>query len=124
MAVPRPGQTVAVVGDPFINEAHEDGFIGSVANVIGAKKAVREIEGLKGRLHKENTGRNPEVDQAPLFEEIVGDGRRVCSTQRPLVGTNPVQSAFVAPPATESHVVWLTFRSSVRHTEARATPLD
>jgi len=60
------------VGKPVVNQAGELEFVGSVADVTEAKKALREIQDLKDRLHKENIALKEEVDQASMFEEIVG----------------------------------------------------
>jgi PAS domain S-box-containing protein len=60
------------VGKPLVNKSGETEFVGSVMDVTDAKKALREIENLKDRLHKENIALKEEVDQASMFEEIVG----------------------------------------------------
>jgi formate hydrogenlyase transcriptional activator len=60
------------VGKPLVNQAGEVEFVGSVADVTEAKKALREIQDLKDRLYKENIALKEEVDQASMFEEIVG----------------------------------------------------
>jgi PAS domain S-box-containing protein len=61
-----------VVGNPQINEVGEIEFVGSVMDVTESKKALREIQDLKDRLYKENIALKEEVDQASMFEEIVG----------------------------------------------------
>jgi PAS domain S-box-containing protein len=60
------------VGTPVVNQAGEVEFVGSVADVTDAQRALREIEDLKDRLYKENIALKEEVDQASMFEEIVG----------------------------------------------------
>jgi PAS domain S-box-containing protein len=61
-----------VVGYPVVNKCGESEFVGSVMDVTDAKKALREIQDLKDRLYKENIALKEEVDQASMFEEIVG----------------------------------------------------
>jgi transcriptional regulator with GAF, ATPase, and Fis domain len=61
-----------VVGNPVVSECGETEFVGSVMDVTEAKKALREIRDLKDRLYKENIALKEEVDQASMFEEIVG----------------------------------------------------
>jgi PAS domain S-box-containing protein len=60
------------VGKPLVNKSGETEFVGSVMDVTDAKKAFREIQELKDRLHKENIALKEEIDQASMFEEIVG----------------------------------------------------
>jgi PAS domain S-box-containing protein len=61
-----------VVGNPVVSKCGETEFVGSVMDVTEAKKALREIQDLKDRLHKENIALKEEIDQASMFEEIVG----------------------------------------------------
>jgi transcriptional regulator with GAF, ATPase, and Fis domain len=61
-----------VVGNAVSNESGETEFVGSVMDVIAAKKAFQEIQDLKDRLYKENVALKEEIDQASTFEEIVG----------------------------------------------------
>ncbi len=60
------------VGKPLINQAGETEFVGSVADVTETKRALREIQELKDQLYKENIALKEEIDQASMFEEIVG----------------------------------------------------
>jgi PAS domain S-box-containing protein len=60
------------VGKPLINQAGETEFVGSVADVTETKRALREIQELKDHLYKENIALKEEIDQASMFEEIVG----------------------------------------------------
>ena len=59
-------------GKPLVNQAGETEFVGSVADVTEAKRALREIQELKDHLYKENIALKEEIDQASMFEEIVG----------------------------------------------------
>jgi len=61
-----------VVGNPLVNESGEIEFVGSVMDVTDSKRALREIQELKDRLYKENIALKEEIDQASMFEEIVG----------------------------------------------------
>ncbi|HET6326717.1 MAG TPA: sigma 54-interacting transcriptional regulator [Planctomycetaceae bacterium] len=63
---------VHVVGNPLVNECGEIEFVGSVMDVTEAKRALREIQELKDHLYKENIALKEEIDQASMFEEIVG----------------------------------------------------
>ncbi|HEV8001818.1 MAG TPA: sigma 54-interacting transcriptional regulator [Planctomycetaceae bacterium] len=63
---------VHVVGNPLVNECGEIEFVGSVMDVTEAKRALREIQELKDQLYKENIALKEEIDQASMFEEIVG----------------------------------------------------
>jgi transcriptional regulator with GAF, ATPase, and Fis domain len=79
------------VGKPLVNQAGEVEFVGSVADVTEVKKALREIQDLKDRLYKENIALKEEVDQASMFEEIVGSSeplRRVLAHVAKVAPTN------------------------------------
>jgi len=47
-------------------------FVGSVMDVTAAKRAYREIQALQDQLQKENIVLREEIDNASMFEEIVG----------------------------------------------------
>jgi PAS domain S-box-containing protein len=66
---------VHVVGNPLVNECGEIEFVGSVMDVTEAKRALREIQELKDHLYKENIALKEEIDQASMFEEIVGSSQ-------------------------------------------------
>ncbi|HEV3415851.1 MAG TPA: sigma-54 dependent transcriptional regulator [Pirellulales bacterium] len=61
-----------VVGNALFNGSGETEFVGSVMDVGAAKKEFQEIQAPKGQLYKENIALKEEIDQASMFEEIVG----------------------------------------------------
>jgi PAS domain S-box-containing protein len=71
------------VGHPVINESDEvTELVGTVMDVTeqyqaraALEKAYAEISKLKDQLYKENLALREEIDQASMFEEIVGSSR-------------------------------------------------
>src|SRR5262245_36384770 len=71
------------VGHPIFNESGEvTGHFGTVMDVTeqheartALEKAYDEISRLKDQLYKENLALREEIDQASMFEEIVGSSR-------------------------------------------------
>ncbi|MEI4908033.1 hypothetical protein Q8G40_28525, partial [Klebsiella pneumoniae] len=68
------------IGHPIVNESGELlTFIGTAMDVteqyrarVELEKAFEEIKRLKDRLQDENVALREELDQASMFEEIVG----------------------------------------------------
>jgi transcriptional regulator with PAS, ATPase and Fis domain len=63
---------VHVVSHGLRDESGNLEFVGSVMDVTAAKRAYREIQALQDQLQKENIVLREEIDNASMFEEIVG----------------------------------------------------
>ncbi len=63
---------VHLVGCPVGEPSGKLEFVGAVMDITIRKLAFHEIQTLKDQLHKENIALRQEVDQASMFEEIVG----------------------------------------------------
>jgi PAS domain-containing protein len=78
----RPNGSVKylhVVAQAFEDASGEMEFVGAVTDITERKhaeealrKAFEEIKGLRDQLHRENLALKAEVDQASMFEEILG----------------------------------------------------
>jgi formate hydrogenlyase transcriptional activator len=72
-------RNVHVVAHALTDESGSVEFVGAVMDVTAAKqaradleKAFKEIETLKDQLYKENIALREEIDEASMFEEIIG----------------------------------------------------
>jgi len=63
---------VSVVAHAMSNSRGELEYAGAVMDITGTKLALLQNQALKDQLYKENLALKEEVDQASMFEEIVG----------------------------------------------------
>jgi PAS domain S-box-containing protein len=91
------------VGHPVFNESGELAeFVGTAIDVteqaqarIELEKAFEEIKRLKDRLHDENLALREQIDQAFMFEEIVGASPALKSVLSSIVKVAPTDSTVL-----------------------------
>ena len=91
------------IGHPILNEAGELlKFVGTTMDVteqhrsrVELEKAFEEIQRLKDRLHDENLVLREELDQASMFEEIVGSSEALRKVLRQVAKVAPVESTVL-----------------------------
>ncbi|MGE0823453.1 MAG: sigma 54-interacting transcriptional regulator [Candidatus Binatia bacterium] len=91
------------IGHPIVNEAGELlKFVGTTMDVteqhhsrVELEKAFEEIQHLKDRLHDENLVLREELDQASMFEEIVGSSEALRKVLRQVAKVAPVESTVL-----------------------------
>ncbi|HEV2380668.1 MAG TPA: sigma 54-interacting transcriptional regulator [Terriglobia bacterium] len=111
--VQMPDQSIKYVHLVAHGTRDEDGrleYIGAVQDVTAPRLAYEEIKALKDQLYKENIALGEEINQASMFEEIVGSSEAL---QRVLL-----EVAKVAP--TDSTVLILGETGTGKELVARA----
>lgn len=111
--VQMPDQSIKYVHLVAHGTRDEDGrleYIGAVQDVTARRLAYEEIKALKDQLYKENIALREEINQASMFEEIVGSSEAL---QRVLL-----EVATVAP--TDSTVLILGETGTGKELVARA----
>lgn len=91
------------IGHPILNESGELlKFVGTTMDVteqhrsrVKLEKAFEEIKHLKDRLHDENLVLREELDQASMFEEIVGSSEALRKVLRQVAKVAPVDSTVL-----------------------------
>jgi PAS domain S-box-containing protein len=91
------------VGHPVVNESGDlVEFVGTAIDVteqaqarIELEKAFEEIKRLKDRLHDENLALREQIDQAFMFEEIVGASPALQSVLSSIVKVAPTDSTVL-----------------------------
>lgn len=91
------------IGHPILNESGELlKFVGTTMDVteqhrsrVELEKAFEEIKHLKDRLHDENLVLREELDQASMFEEIVGSSEALRKVLRQVAKVAPAESTVL-----------------------------
>src|SRR5437016_8205797 len=93
---------VHVVAHAVKDEAGQFDFVGAVMDVTEQwqaraklEKAFEEIKRLKDRLHDENVALREQIDQAFMFEEIVGSSRALTTVLSSIVKVAPTDSTVL-----------------------------
>jgi formate hydrogenlyase transcriptional activator len=75
-------------------------FAGAVMDVTTTKRAFQQIEALKDQLDKENLALKEEIDQASMFEEIVGSSAALSRVLVNVARVAPTDSTVLIKGAT------------------------
>ncbi len=86
---------VRVVAHVMTNSAGELEYVGAVMDITQTKLAFQEIQALKDQLYKENLALKEEVDQASMFEEIVGSSDALNRVLRHAARVAPTDSTVL-----------------------------